>query len=183
MEVKRTLSLLFQQVWYIGWTILTLLSFYFSMVGGYAYVVFVGVIVGISQTVVLGWLKETKYAGLWLINSFVWGYITHSYQGDENFDQFLWLLPVLLLPLNEVILWIIFRRSSRFIWTGLNLLAYGYIYLIYKGADLLIPLELQYNDAIQVVLMFIALAPYSIISGYAIYLAYIKLHHTTTALR
>lgn len=183
MEVKKTLSLLFHQVWFIGWTILTLLSFYLSMVGGYGYLMFVGIFVGISQTVVLGWLKESKYAGLWLINSFVWGYITYTYLGDEKFEQFLWLLPVLLLPLNEVILWIVFRRFSKFIWTGLNLLVFGYIYLIYKGAALLIPIELQYNDAIQVVLMFIALAPYSIVSGYAIYLAYIKLQYTTTSLR
>ena len=176
MKVKKDFNRLFNQNWYLAWISFTLLSFYLSFIGGYGYVILIGLFVGIAQTVALGWINESKNSALWLINPLIWTVITYSYLTSEKYDQILWLLPLLLLPLNEILLWIIFRRFSRFIWTGINLIAYGSIYLVFKGINLLDTLELPANDAIQLILMFVAFAPYSLLSGYAIYLAYIKMN-------
>jgi len=174
MQVKKTFKLFFNETWFIGWTVFTTLSFFFAMIGGYGYIILLGLFIYISQTISLGWKDESKHSGLWLINAVVWIYITYSYSANEKYDQYLWLIPVLLLPLNEVILYIIFRQFSNFIWSGINLVAYAYIYLVFKSINLWISLELQYNDAMQYVLFIIAFVPYSLLSGYAIHLAYKK---------
>lgn len=183
MQIRKTLKLLFNEVWFVGWTVFTIFSFFLAMVGGYGYIILLGLFIGISQTISLGWIDKSKYSGLWLINAVIWVYITYSYSGNENYDQILWLLPILLLPLNEVILWAIFRRFSNFIWSGINLIAYGYIYLIFEGANFLISLELQYNDAMQFILFIIAFVPYSLLSGYSIHLAYKNVRHTIEVAR
>ncbi len=175
MNIARSLKLLYKQEWYIGWTLFTLLSFFLAMIGGYAYFIMLGLFIGISQAIALGWIDKTRYTGLWLINAVLWCYLAYSYSGDEKYNQYILLLPILLLPLNEAILWAIFRKFSRFIWLGINLIAYGYIYLIFKGASFITSLEFLYNDAMQYLLFFIAFVPYSLLSGYAVYLAYFKI--------
>jgi hypothetical protein len=174
MALYKEFKVLLVQEWYIGWVALTLLSFYVAFAGSYGYFILLGALIGIAQAYTLGWLDESKFSGLWLLNPVVWVTVTILIFDNEQYQKNLWLLPILLLPLNEVLLSLIFRRFSRLIWSGFNLIGYGFLYLTFLVAHSLFSERVLNNDAFLYLLILIAILPFSFLSGFAVYMAYLR---------